>query len=103
MLMKEYKPLERLLISTILKLPLMITCREFEKFIVDYLDDQLSRKQKTVFELHLRMCADCRAYLEAYRRSIQLGQTVFTEPGQAVPEEVPEELIKAILLARKSN
>ena len=87
----------------ILKLPLMVTCREFEEFIVDYLDDNLTRKQKTVFEMHLRMCADCRAYLEAYQRSIQLGQRVFAQPETPIPTDVPDDLVKAILLARKTD
>lgn len=34
-------------------IPGMITCEEFEKFIVDYFEQDLSWKQKLVFEMHL--------------------------------------------------
>lgn len=79
----------------------MITCREFETFIQAYHDDELPNAQKSVFEWHLRLCRECSEYLAAYRRTIELGQAVFASPDEAVPEEVPEELVKAILDARR--
>ncbi len=79
----------------------MITCAEFESFVLQYLDGELLEKQRVVFELHLKICRECREYLAAYRRSMEITDAVFTEADAPVPEEVPEDLIKAILDARK--
>ena len=81
-------------------MPLMITCREFEDFILAYMDGELPDRQRFVFELHLKICRECRDYLAAYRRTIEVSQRAFEDPDQAVPDEVPEDLVKAILAAR---
>lgn len=79
----------------------MITCRQFEEFVQAYLDNELPRRQKRVFEWHLKLCPECREYMAAYSRTIELGQAVFTEPEAAIPGEVPEDLVKAVLEARR--
>lgn len=80
----------------------MITCREFEDFVAGYLDGELTNRQSTVFERHMRICRECRDYLAAYRRSIELGRAVFSSPDDMPPEDVPQDLIRAVLEARKS-
>ena len=80
----------------------MITCTEFEEFVISYLEGDLSSKQKSLFEWHIRLCRECREYLAAYQRSIELGQAVLHAPDQSLPADVPEDLIKAILKARKA-
>jgi len=84
-------------------MPAMISCREFENFVIDYLDGELNSRQQQRFESHLRMCRECREYLQAYKRAIDIDRAVCTMDDEAVPENVPEELIKAILEARKNN
>ena len=79
----------------------MITCREFEDFVLRYLDGELSTRQRSVFELHLRLCRECREYLAAYQRTIEVGREAFKSADEALPDDVPEDLIKAILEARK--
>jgi anti-sigma factor RsiW len=79
----------------------MITCREFEDFVLRYLDGELSKRQRAVFELHMRLCRECREYLAAYQRTIEIGREAFTSADETVPEDVPEDLIKAILDARE--
>ena len=81
-------------------MPLMITCRQFEDFILAYLEGELPERQKLVFELHLKVCRECRDYLAAYRRTIEISKRAFEEPDQPVPDDVPEDLVKAILAAR---
>ena len=83
-------------------MPLMITCAVFEGFILDYLEGDLPGRQRQVFELHLKLCRECRDYLAAYQRATALGKEVFAEPSAPVPDEVPEDLIKAVLEARRS-
>jgi hypothetical protein len=50
----------------------------------------------------MKLCRECRDYLEAYRRTMEIGQAVFSEPDESVPGAVPEDLVNAILAARKS-
>jgi anti-sigma factor RsiW len=79
----------------------MITCREFEDFVLQYLDDELPARQRAMFEFHLRICRECREYLAAYQRTVEIGRAAFKDANEAVPEDVPEDLIKAILEARE--
>lgn len=79
----------------------MISCAEAEEFIVEYLDGELARSKRKVFERHLKMCADCRQYLDAYQTSIALGKAAFAAPDAAAIEAMPEELVQAILDARR--
>ena len=78
----------------------MITCKEFEEFVLRYLDDELSKPQRSVFELHMRVCRECREYLAAYRRTTDLGRAALSLPNDPVPADVPENLIKAVLDAK---
>ena len=80
--------------------PLMITCREFEDFILDYLEGRLDRRDRLLFELHIRMCPACRSYLADYQRTIALGKAAFDRPEMAVPDTVPEDLVRAVMAAR---
>lgn len=82
------------------KLPMMITCEEFEDFILAHLEDELPKRQEAVFQLHLKMCRECREYLEAYRTSIELAKDAYTLDDADLPDEVPEDLVKAVLAAR---
>ncbi|WP_282607162.1 anti-sigma factor [Pelagibius sp. Alg239-R121] len=83
------------------KLPMMITCRSFEDFILAYLDDKLPPRQKFVLDTHLELCPECRDYLRACRISIELAKTSAREAEVYFPIEVPEKLIQAVLEAQK--
>lgn len=83
-------------------MPMMITCEVFEGFVLAYLEDELPKRQRTVFEFHLKICRECRDYLAAYRRTVELGKAVFADPAAPLPDSVPEDLIKAVLDARNA-
>ena len=83
-------------------MPFMITCRQFEDFILDYLEGELPERQKTVFEIHLKVCRECRDYLAAYRRTMEVSTLVVRSDHSGVPETMPDDLIKAIREARKA-
>ena len=83
------------------KLPLMITCEAFEDFILAYLEDELTGRQKFIFEMHLKVCRECRDYLKAYRASMDLAKDSFDLPNAVSMEEVPEDLVRAVIEARK--
>ena len=79
----------------------MITCREFEEFVLSYLDGELPARQAKIFEWHLRICRECREYLAAYKRTIELGRAVLGPAHEAVPDDVPEDLVRAVLDSRE--
>ena len=81
------------------KLPLMITCEAFEDFILAYIEGDLTPRQRFVFEMHLRLCRECRDYLKAYRASLALAKSCGKETAPP-PNDVPEDLVAAILAAR---
>lgn len=82
---------------------MMLTCKEFDEFMVDYLEGGLPLRQKFVCWLHVKMCRECAYFVRQYRRAIALGQAAFDDPEGRVPESVPEELIKAALSHRKAK
>ncbi len=81
------------------KLPLMITCETFEEFILAYLEGELPPRQKFVFDLHLKVCPECRSYLKAYKASLELAR-LSGEDADMVPDDVPEDLVAAVVAAR---
>jgi anti-sigma factor RsiW len=77
-----------------------MTCREFTDFLIDYVDGDLTAAERAAFDEHLGECPDCVTYLRNYVETIRLGKAVCTEEHDAVEDEVPEELVAAILAAR---
>lgn len=91
--------LKRRLQGVMFKLPMMITCEAFEDFILAYLESELSGRQKFIFEMHLKLCRECRDYLKAYKTTLELAKNSSTGDG-ALPQKVPEDLVAAVLAAR---
>ena len=77
-----------------------MTCQEFVDFIVAYLDDEASAEQRATFEEHIRACPPCLTYLDQYKETVALGRAGCREPDGPVPEDVPEQLVQAVLAAR---
>lgn len=78
--------------------PGMLTCKEFEDFMLAYLDEELPQKQRKRFEFHLRICRECREYVAAYQQTIAISQAVLSKPDdQMSADNVPADLIKAII------
>jgi len=80
-----------------------MTCREFIDVLSDYLSQELPAQQRATFEAHLRECPDCVAYLKSYEDTVKLGQRAFKHSEEAVPDDVPEELVRAIVAARREG
>jgi predicted anti-sigma-YlaC factor YlaD len=76
-----------------------MTCQEVADFLMDYLNGSLAEAKRAVFEEHLAECPDCVAYLQSYEMTVKLAQA----ERDARPNEPPEDLICAILAARKSR
>ncbi|MGH7487346.1 MAG: anti-sigma factor family protein [bacterium] len=82
--------------------PASMTCRQFEDFIVSYLDGSLDKDVSREFENHIDACKACRQYLAAYRETIVIGRRVYDDVDE-IPDTVPEDLVLAVLKARFSS
>jgi anti-sigma factor RsiW len=75
-----------------------VTCREFADFVMDYFEGQLAADARARFDRHLTLCPDCVHYLQQYRDTVQAGQAAFDDD---VPAPAPDDLVRAILDARR--
>ena len=81
-----------------------MNCREFTEFLHDYLLGGVSAEVRAEFDRHLAECPWCVAYLDSYRKTVQLEQAALSAPEDAPPPaEAPEELVQAILRARSRS
>jgi len=79
-----------------------LTCREFADFIADYLEDDLAPVIRQAFEEHLGICPSCVAYLTSYSDTIRLAG-LCADDREGPPADAPEDLVQAILAARKKK
>jgi len=80
-----------------------MNCREFVDFLMAYIDEELPAAQRAAFDEHLATCPSCVTYLDTYRETVRLGREVCVDPDGPAPEDVPDDLIRAILDARRSQ
>lgn len=69
----------------------MLTCRELAALITEYLEGALSVPDSVRFQLHLGMCADCRAYLRQMKQTVSVLREL--PPEEAIPSPVRDELL----------
>ena len=50
---------------------------------------------------HLAACPSCVSYMKTYRETIRLGKLALAPTSEPVPDDIPEDLVRAILQARK--
>ncbi len=81
--------------------PRWVTCREFIEFLMDYLSGEMPEAQRDEFDNHLSCCPSCIAYMKTYKQTIDIGKAALAPTDEPVPGEVPEDLVKAVLAARK--
>ncbi|MBO6504388.1 MAG: zf-HC2 domain-containing protein [Kordiimonadaceae bacterium] len=76
--------------------PGMISCRKFDKFLADYVDGNLSKRQLRVFEAHMKICPYCRSHFQTYVATYKLVGGVFGQSDEELPMSVPAELEEAV-------
>ena len=74
-------------------------CRELAEFLNDYVSGELPEENRAHFEFHLSKCKNCHEYLVQYEVTIKAGKIACDEMSDEMGA-MPEELIKAVLLAR---
>jgi anti-sigma factor RsiW len=79
-----------------------ITCQELIGFLHLYLTGELPPERREEFERHLRVCPSCVTYIQTYRDAIALGKATGPELNEPAGQDVPEELVAAILKARRA-
>ena len=80
-----------------------MTCKELIEFLSEYLDGELPQDVGTTFEKHLAICPDCVAYVTSYGKTIDLAKETILRPDTPVPDDVPEDLVDAILAAKSNS
>jgi anti-sigma factor RsiW len=95
--------MKRRMQGVMFRMPMMITCRQFEEFIIDYLDGELTNHEARLFEIHLRICRECREYLAAYEATMEAARLGLDESVAPLPDEVPEDLIAAVIESRDAR
>ena len=80
-----------------------ITCHELLDFLYLYLENELPEGRRAEFDRHLAVCEACRAYLRQYADTIRLGREAFADPASPVASDTPEELVQAVLKARRKS
>jgi anti-sigma factor RsiW len=78
-----------------------VTCREFVDFVMAYLDGELAADERGRFDAHLAVCPDCVRYLDQYRDTVAAVQLEAEAGGDELPGGVPDDLVQAIVAARK--
>jgi hypothetical protein len=78
-----------------------ITCRELLDFLYLYLENELPEDRRGEFDRHLAVCEPCRAYIRQYEETIRLGRSAVADPGAPSAADAPEELVQAVLKARR--
>ena len=72
-------------------------------FLAPFLEGELPRAQLVTFESHMGDCPQCVTYLDTYREMVRLGKELLCPADDAIPDEVPSDLIDAILAARSAE
>ena len=80
----------------------MITCKEYVEFIQRLLDGELSEVERNEFDAHMGICPSCIDYLESIKTTRKCCKGLCEETGGELPADVPEQLIQAILKAKKA-
>ena len=79
----------------------LISCQALIDFLDDYVEKRLAETERARFETHLVACAACMRYLNSYRGTLRALALVARE-AEVLPQDVPEELVAAILAARRA-
>ena len=79
-----------------------IPCEEVLTFLWAYLSDELPPEKVAEFDRHLAVCPSCVNYIETYKKTVELSRGTFrAEGGGEVAAEMPEDLMGAVMAARR--
>lgn len=68
----------------------MLKCREIEQLASDYLDKDLSLRQRMAFKMHLFMCHNCRNYVRQLKTTISSIRLMPVNQSKVVDDKVKD-------------
>ena len=74
-----------------------LTCRELIAFLDAYRNDELAADDRRHFDAHLGACPACVEYLARYEAAVAMAKNAANDPETPVGDDVPSELVHAIL------
>jgi anti-sigma factor RsiW len=81
-----------------------IPCEEVITFLWAYLGGELPAEKVAEFDRHLAVCPSCVNYIESYKKTVELSRgTLQAESGGVEAEEMPEDLMRAVMAARRGE
>ena len=66
------------------------TCRQITDLVFDYLNEKLTPATKWDFEQHLSICPDCVSFLNTYKKTVAVTNSVTVEQ---LPPKVRENIL----------
>lgn len=85
--------------SELLELARRTSCKHVSDFLSDYVDDELASEERAAFERHIELCPRCVDYVRSFEATVRAGREVC---GDDCPP-IPDELVRAILAARRGD
>lgn len=80
-----------------------ISCRDLIDFLDDYVANRQAPDQRAEFDRHLADCKHCVDYLRTYQDTIRLARGALAGQAAVLPADPPQELIDAVIAARKAR
>jgi len=66
-----------------------MNCRSLiNDFLLDYHGGTLPMARRVEFEFHLTLCQACRAYVDSYKKTVDLARTAAASEAPAPPQEL---------------
>jgi len=78
-----------------------LVCRDLVDSLDEYLSGSMAPDRRAAFSVHLSQCPSCVSYMKTYRATLELGRAALLRSEEPVPDEVPEDLVRAIFAARE--
>lgn len=79
----------------------MLTCKQFDDFLLDFCDGNLPYRQRMSMYMHLGLCRDCREFMQRYERAVAIGRRACAHDVDLA--DVPEGLVQAVLANLQSG
>ena len=79
----------------------LLTCQELLDYLSDYVEGRLPAAEHARMDEHLAVCPPCVDYLHSFQATLAACRALRSADLAQLPE-MPEELIHAILAARKT-
>lgn len=76
----------------------MIGCTDVDARLASFLQGELSFPDRMAIYRHLAHCQRCSRVVEQGRDALDVSKSALAEAADPMPDEVPEQLVRAILV-----